>query len=102
MREILDLFLQIVGFEANGSGNSLGVRVVISMASDVGDNDVLTLVRCKTTRQFFHGHAGNHIKQAVLAVNPDAIGDVRGQPDAQDNLRGGTRRAYSARDGTQE
>ncbi len=38
--KVLDLFDEVVGFDANGAGNAFGVGIVVAMAPDVGDKHV--------------------------------------------------------------
>ena len=62
VREILDLFLQIVGFQANRSGDSLRMSIVISVAADVGDNDVRGLLRRQSPGESLDRYAGDDVE----------------------------------------
>ena len=42
--QVLDLFLEFVGFDADGSRNALGGRVVVAVAAHVGDQDGMVFV----------------------------------------------------------
>ncbi len=39
LRQVLDFFFQAIGFEANRSRDALRVRVIVSMAAHIGDQN---------------------------------------------------------------
>ncbi len=42
--EILDFFDEVVGLDADGSGDAFGIGVVVAVAADVGDEHVVSRV----------------------------------------------------------
>src|SRR5208282_6461950 len=91
--QVLDFFNQVVGLNANRSGNAFGVGIVVAVAADVGDQHVARRVGCQSSCEFLGWDARNHVEQTVLAVNPDTIDDVDGESDAEDDLGGKAGRA---------
>ena len=46
--QVLDFFNQVVGFNADRSGNALGVGIVVAVAADIGDEHVLSRIGRKS------------------------------------------------------
>src|SRR5271167_278166 len=100
-RQILNLFDEVVGFDANGAGNAFGIGIVVAVAPDVGDEHVLSRIGGQSLGQFFGRYAGNDVEQTVLAVDPDAIADIAGDSYAGNDFGGKAGGAQTAGDGTE-
>jgi hypothetical protein len=97
--EVLDFFDEIIGFDADGSGNALRVGVIVAVAADVGDEHIVSGIGGQAAGEFVRGDAGDDVEETVLAVDPDAIDDISGESDAEDDLGGKAGGAQSAGDG---
>src|SRR5208282_5281396 len=89
--QVLDFFNQVVGFNANRSGNAFGVGIVVAVAADVGDQQIARRIGGQSFCELRCRYAWNHVQQTVSAVNPDAIDQIGGEADAEDDLGGKAR-----------
>jgi hypothetical protein len=94
--EILYFFDEIVGLDANGSGDAFGVGVVVTVAADVGDEHVVNGIGHQSAGEFFGGDARDYVEEAVFAVDVDAVDDIDGEAYAKDQFGGGAGGAESA------
>src|SRR5579863_4580314 len=99
--EVLDLFDEVVGLDADGAGDAFGVGVVVAVAADVCDDQGLRGIGGQPLRQFFGGNARDHVEQTIFAIDPDAINGVDNDADSDDNFDGEPSRAESACDGAE-
>ena len=93
--EVFDFFDEVVGFDADGTGDALGVGIVVTMAADIGDQHVLGRFGRQSAGKFLCRYARNDIQQPVLAVNPNAIAGIHDKSDGEDDLGGKTGRTQA-------
>src|SRR5450631_3409235 len=79
--EPLDLFVEIVGFDADGAGDTFGSDVVVAVAAHIDNQHAVLLARSQSRSQFLRLHAGH---DAVFLVPGKLTGAVSGIDDESD------------------
>src|SRR5689334_9071857 len=100
--QVLDLFVEIVGLDPDRAVDSFGADVVIAVATNVDDLNLVALPGGDPSGKLLDVYSRNHIVAAVLEELHHAIADVSDHRDDQKDFHRPACRLKALQDGGQK
>src|SRR6266852_4933815 len=79
--EILDLFLKVVRFDADGAMDTLGADVVVTVAAHIDNQHPVCSFRSNSLGEFLHLHPRHNAILLILCELCDAVAGIDDQSD---------------------